>query len=342
MTSLLKPIQHPAAWVGDELKQRREWSFTLSSKEVNELLTHAREKEIAFDGPVEQDTSPATLELLASKALEIRKLLEEGSGAIRVTGFPVDDVDEATAKKAFWHLCRNVGTPISQSAAGLRLFDVRDAGFPDNDKRARGPNTRKKLSFNTDRCDVIGFLCYRQAKSGGENLVVSSMSMFNTMLDERPDLVEVLMQPFLYQRHNVDMGNAKAYIEQPVFSIHDGHFASNLLRVLIDRAYAMPDTPEMTDKQREALDMMEELASRDALHTRFRQEPGDMLFLNNFVTLHRRTEFTDHDEAERKRHLLRIWLSMPNSRPLHPSFAGNYGATEAGAIRGGMRPSPSG
>ena len=33
----------------------------------------------------------------------------------------------------------------------------------------------------------------------------------------------------------------------------------------------------------------------------------------------------------------RVWLSMPNSRPIDPMFAGNYGATEAGAIRGGMQ-----
>lgn len=341
MTSSLKPIQHAAAWIGDEVKQQREWNFTLSPEEIDELLSIARETEVAFDTPVESDASPVTMPLLTSKAAEIRELLEEGTGAIRVTGFPANEVDELTAKKAFWHLCRNIGTPISQSAAGVRLFDVRDAGFAESDKRARGPNTRKKLSFHTDRCDVIGFLCYRQAKSGGENLVVSSMSMFNTMLEERPDLVEVLMQPFLYKRHNVDTGNEQAYIEQPVFSIYEGHFASNLLRVLIDRAYAMPDTPDMTDLQREALDMMEQLAARDSLHARFRQSPGDMLFLNNFVTLHRRTEFTDHEETERKRHLLRVWLSMPNSRPLHPTFAGNYGATEAGALRGGMRPSAS-
>jgi len=342
MTSSLKPLQHPAAWVGDELTQRPEWNLVLTVGEVDELLSVASKTEVAFDCRVESDTNPVALPLLTTKAGEIRDRLEEGSGAVRVTGFPAGEVDESTAKKAFWHLCRNIGTPISQSATGVRLFDVRDAGFADTDKRARGPNTRKKLSFHTDRCDVIGFLCYRQAKSGGENLVVSSMSMFNTMLAERPDFVEVLMQPFFYQRHNVDTGNEKTYIEQPVFSIYEGHFASNLLRVLIDRAYAMPDTPEMTDLQREALDFMEQLASRESLHTRFRQEPGDMLFLNNFVTLHRRTEFTDHEEAAQKRHLLRIWLAMPNSRPLHPSFAGNYGATEAGAIRGGMRPSETG
>ncbi|MBP85519.1 MAG: hypothetical protein CMJ64_02195 [Planctomycetaceae bacterium] len=51
-----------------------------------------------------------------------------------------------------------------------------------------------------------------------------------------------------------------------------------------------------------------------------------------------RSEFVDHDDPALKRLLLHIWLSVPNSRPLDPRFAGSYGATEAGAIRGGMKP----
>ena len=62
-----------------------------------------------------------------------------------------------------------------------------------------------------------------------------------------------------------------------------------------------------------------------------------MLFLNNWVTLHRRSEFQDDEDPELRRHLLRIWLSVPNSRPLHPDFQANFGGTAAGAIRGGMR-----
>ena len=64
------------------------------------------------------------------------------------------------------------------------------------------------------------------------------------------------------------------------------------------------------------------------------------MLLNNWVTFHRRTAFEDWDEPSRKRHILRAWLSVPNSRPLDPLFKDNYGATEAGAIRGGMRPKP--
>ncbi|MGI9518524.1 MAG: TauD/TfdA family dioxygenase, partial [Pirellulaceae bacterium] len=95
--------------------------------------------------------------------------------------------------------------------------------------------------------------------------------------------------------------------------------------------------PDMTEIQREALDFLEVVAAEPEMHVTFRQQPGDILFLNNWVTLHRRTAFEDYEDLELRRHILRVWLSMPNSRPLDPMFAGNYGATEAGAIRGGMR-----
>ena len=326
-------MNHESAWRGDELSERPEWNIALTSEEIDELLSAAKSR---TETSLESDDVPE-LPLLATKLQQTQHALEHGSGVVRMLGFPANDVDVDVAKHAFWILCRHIGTPISQSAEGQRLFSVRDAGFANDDRRARGPNTRKKLSFHTDRCDVIGFLCYRQAKSGGENDVVSSMTLFNELLAQRPDLVETLMQSYLYQRHNVDAGNELPYVEQPIFSFREGHFAANLLRVLIERAYAMPETPEMTSLQREALDVLEQVAERTDLRVTFRQKVGDILFLNNFVTFHRRTEFVDYDEPELKRHLLRIWLSMPNSRPLDPRFAGNYGATEAGAIRGGMR-----
>ena len=75
----------------------------------------------------------------------------------------------------------------------------------------------------------------------------------------------------------------------------------------------------------------------EALCGDFRLQAGDILFLNNWVTFHRRTAFEDHSEPERRRHLMRMWLSVPNSRPLDPRFEEHFGATAAGALRGGMR-----
>ncbi|NNE93971.1 MAG: TauD/TfdA family dioxygenase [Verrucomicrobiales bacterium] len=297
-------LNHPAVWRGSELFARPDWIHKFETADW----------------------------------LAIRNSLENGSGAVLVRGFPVDDFSRDEARAGFLELCRErLGTPVSQNDAGDLVFDVADSGFKSDDPRARGPNTKKKLSFHTDRCDVIAFLCWRQAKTGGENEIVSSMTLYNRIREQRPDLLKILCQPFVYKRHTVDLGNEKPYCEQPVFSFCDGHFAANFLRVLIDRADSDPDLPNLSAAQKEAMDFLEEVAGDPEIHVRFRQEPGDILLLNNWVTLHRRSAFEDHAEPEKKRCLFRVWLSMPNSRPLDPMFEDNYGAVEAGAIRGGMR-----
>ena len=41
-------------------------------------------------------------------------------------------------------------------------------------------------------------------------------------------------------------------------------------------------------------------------------ERGDVQWLKNSVILHKRTEYEDWPEPERKRHLLRLWLAAPD------------------------------
>ena len=329
-------IDHPGLWRGEELWGRNDWEGRLTDDEIGQLQS-------AVDACSDCDAESVghddfVLGNLAERLISMQRQLEEGAGFVFVRGLPVERFDEEKLRRIFWGMAIHLGTPVSQSAAGERIFSVADAGYASDDARSRGPNTSRKLSFHTDRCDVIGFCCHRQAKTGGENYVVSSMALYNEILERRPDLLAVLREPFYYLRHTVDGGNEKPWCRQPVFSFCEGHFAAKLLRVLIDRAHAHPDLPDLTPEQTEALDMVETLASDPAMHATFRQEPGDMVFLNNWVTLHKRSAFEDWPEPERRRHILRIWLSMPNSRPLDPMFADNYGAVEAGAIRGGMKP----
>ena len=63
--------------------------------------------------------------------------------------------------------------------------------------------------------------------------------------------------------------------------------------------------------------------------------PGDIQFLHNHTILHARTGYEDWPEAERKRHLLRLWLAPPGARKLPPVFAECYGDLTIGD-RGGI------
>ena len=287
-------LAHPAAWRGPSLFERADWDVVLTERDCAELTralsrtTHLTPEELTKDN--------FALPELSHRLAAIQDSLETGSGATRIRGLALQNLSEHEVERLFWGLALHVGTPVSQSASGERLLHVRDEGFAPEDPRFRGPHSNRRLSFHTDRCDVIAFLCVRPASMGGENDVISSVTLYNEMRTRHPDALQVLRQPFPYLRHTVDSGNERAYTTVPVFTVHEDHFAASFLRVLIDRADRDPSAPGLTDSQRAALASLEAVAEDSSLFARFRLDTGDLLLLNNWVTFHRRTAFEDHPD----------------------------------------------
>lgn len=334
----MQKIDSPLAWKGEEIARRDGWSYELSAREIAEIEAALDDQRARSRDPLTTDAADFPLPTLGPRLLRARESLETDLGSFLLRGWPAARFDTADNTRVLWGLSHHLGTPISQSARGEKVFRVEDAGFGEGHPKARGPNTSKGLHFHCDRCDVIGFLCVRQAREGGESYLVSSLTVYNEILERRPDLLALLCEPWYYKTHNVDIANPDRWCHQPIFAIEQGSFVGYVLRVLIDRAYELPELPDMTPAQKEALDFLDSVCAEPALHHRFRQEPGDLLFVNNFVNFHSRSAFVD--SPDHRRLLLRIWLSMPNSRPLPASFAGSFGRTEAGALRGGIHPAP--
>jgi len=71
-----------------------------------------------------------------------------------------------------------------------------------------------------------------------------------------------------------------------------------------------PEVPRLSEREQTLLDLYEEIASSPELRLDMAFEPGDIQLLSNHVVLHARTAYEDHAEPERKRHLLRLWLSL--------------------------------
>ena len=92
----------------------------------------------------------------------------------------------------------------------------------------------------------------------------------------------------------------------------------------------------MTKTQKEALDLLDELANDPALKLDMQFNSGDIQILHNYQILHDRTDYEDWPELERKRHLLRLWISAPDGRPLPEAFADNFGSIEIGSPKRGF------
>lgn len=97
------------------------------------------------------------------------------------------------------------------------------------------------------------------------------------------------------------------------------------------------DVPRLSTLQTAALDLLDETMMDPRFCFSMSLERGDLQLLNNYVTIHSRTGFEDYEEPDMKRHLLRLWLSIPNAQPLPENWLEYFGDIRAGAVRGGLR-----
>ncbi|HVN27566.1 MAG TPA: TauD/TfdA family dioxygenase, partial [Candidatus Binataceae bacterium] len=235
--------------------------------------------------------------------------LDNGRGFILVRGFPSTDYSEEEAAFAYWLIGLHMGRPVPQNRKGDVLGHVRDDGADPNKFGTRLYRTRVKLDFHTDGADVIGLMCLCTAKSGGISRIASSVAVFNEFMKRRPDLVPTLFEDFYWDREADALEGEPFYFKFPICRYEHGRLGVLYIGWYIRNAQRFPEVPRLTREQAEALDLLDSIANEPAFHLDMEFEPGDMQFLKNAVILHARTEYEDSDEPEKKRHLLRLWLT---------------------------------
>jgi hypothetical protein len=309
MTEIREPVESPAAWRSRDLTHKRDWIHRLSAEEIRDLdraVEHAR----ASGRPLAELTrSDFPLTTLAAAVERWLAVLESGRGFLLVRGVPVERYGEQRATLAYFGLGLHLGTPVSQNAAGDRLGHVRDTGDAPSDPAVRLYKTRVQLGFHTDGADIIGLLCLRPAKSGGTSRIASSVAIYNEILRRRPDLVPALYEPFPFDRNGEERPGEPPFFSIPVCRQADGVLGTFYIGWYIRGSQRHPSAPRLSPQQQRVVDLIDEIAEDPSFHLDMEFESGDMQWLKNSVTLHARTEYEDFPEPERKRHLLRLWLT---------------------------------
>jgi hypothetical protein len=302
-------VQSKAAWRGSELAASQDWKYTLSGAQIAEIETGL--DAVCGGGRPTDELSAADFPLpaLTTEIARWRENLMHGRGFQVVSGVPVDRWPQPRAETFFWCIGQHLGTPGAQNAFGDLLGHVTDTGEDAGDPFVRLYRTASNIRFHCDAADVVGLLCLRAAASGGASRIVSSVSVFNELVAQRPDLAERLFEPF---RLDIRDANDRGLTSLP---IPPCRYADGVLRTFYHSDYFRsvvrhPDI-ELDDLEREALDVYEEIATSDDLYLDMKLAPGDIQWLSNHSILHARTAYTDHEDASRKRHLLRLWLSIP-------------------------------
>lgn len=329
-------IDGPAAWVGHDMQHRTdEWLVQLSDADVAELEEAARGCLARGQDPGELTADDFPLPSLHAHLVALKEKLLHGIGFEVLRGLPVGRYDPRLSATIFCGVGAHLGSARSQNAQGHVLGHVRDTGASSKDANTRIYQTAERQSFHTDSADVVGLLCLRDAREGGDSLLVSALSIYNRMRAERPDLLLRLFDPIATDRRGEVPPGAKPYMEIPVLSWHAGRLTVFYQRQYIESAQRFDDAMRLTPDHVAALDMFDALAEAPMMHVRMRLRPGDMQFVYNHAQLHDRTAFLDWPEPSRRRHLLRLWLSPEGDRVLPKCFEQRYGSITIGD-RGGI------
>ncbi len=311
---LMEPVEGPAGWTPESLGNVEDWSYHLSEDDKAELIAATESIRRNSIAPEDVNRDNFKLDGLAKVLCDMRRELADGLGIVTVRGFPVERLDRLGQCIAYFGLGAYLGRPISQNMKGHILGHVTDLGGDYADPKTRGYTTRAELPFHTDPSDYVGLLCLQTAKAGGMSRVASSVTLYNRMLKSRPDLVKALTGDFYRSKVGETNPGEEPWYKRPIILFTNGYFSANGSGSTIAKAQKLPGVPPLTPLQIEALALYNRMAEELAIDIPFK--PGDVQFLNNHVCLHSRYHYQDWPDLVRKRHLLRLWLTDPEGRPI--------------------------
>jgi hypothetical protein len=306
---LLRPIRGPGAWTGRTVGGKQGFACAMSEahlQAIEDILASTRSmppqsvERRHFDHP-----------LLRAMLADAKREIIHGRGVVIIQGLSRFSPDQL--ERICWGFGTHWGSAHSQNLDGDRLGRVR------NEDAEGGYKSTGELEFHCDLFQILALMCVQRAESGGMTRLANSLAIHNAILKARPDLLPALYRGFYYA---TEAGNGViSRTPVPVFSCRQGQVSCMYLGALMRKAAELMNTSLPADLD-EAMLLFEKTA--EELSVEFMLEPGEMLVCHNFSTLHARTSFTDSEE--RKRYLLRLWLSLPDGRPVDPAVAerGDY------------------
>ena len=333
---LTEKLTGPGAWLGPELQDDSSWIMQLDGDDVAEIdAALAAVKDAGLSVPF--PTSAFPLPTLSHKIDALVNYVSNEKGLTLVHGLPRERYSDADCELIYWGIGMHIGTPVSQNRRGHILGHVRDEGRSIDDPSARPYQTASKMDFHCDLMpvDVLGLFCARAAKLGGESYVVSAETMHNVILAERPDYLETLYQPFNVDWADEQPAGNQPWYTMPMFSVCDGKITSRITsRRFVQMVTRYGEQLAASATQLEAIDFAQQVAQRPELRLAMTLAEGDMQFLSNHTTLHGRSAFEDTDDADRQRHLLRMWIALDDAkrRPLSTLLDERYSWVERGGI----------
>lgn len=304
-------LEGPISWIGKSLGED-DGALVLDASGLSEIHEFAR---ILERNPVPTlALRPDDFEMPACRRLmeRARAVLHDGVGFVLIDRLPVAEIGREAATAVYWLLCSMISRPVAQKWDGAMIYDVHDTGQkPGNGVRPDVTNVEQNFhtdnSYNLCPPDYVSLLCLQTAKAGGVSSIVSFVSAHNAMRQQFPELLKRLYRPYWFDRQREHAPDDVKILSHPLFEMENGRLLARLSRFQVLNGYKLAGE-EIDPEGLEALEALESIMNQRGMSKEFYFERGQIQIVDNRRCGHRRTEFHDFPEPERKRHLVRLWL----------------------------------
>ena len=305
MTAQRQSVSGPTVWSGAEYTANREWIYHFSAgaiADIDQAIARVRSKQRRLDDITAEDFD---LPALADDLEQMSEILGSGRGFVLLKGLPIEKYSDEEFEIILWGIGTHLGVGVSQSHLGDRIGQVKDINGVGRYYTAGGP-----IEVHMDPVDVVALLCLRKAKKGGESWIISPALVRNILLEENPEHLALLYEGFRYGSTGGESGGFQTDHRLPVLVDQaDGPVCFYLPKAIL--GWSGRDRQYLSEQQLAALDHFNEIAQRPEVGLKMDLQPGDIQFLNNRRVLHARTDYEDHAAPALARHMLRLWLMMP-------------------------------
>ncbi|WP_067452033.1 TauD/TfdA family dioxygenase [Actinomadura macra] len=316
---LNRPVTGPGVWTAADLQSDEPYVRHLTERD----LDAADEMLAAAPGRPTRELTRQDVRApgLAGVVADLVERLEHGTGYAVLRGLPLGTrYTPEQASRIHWAIAQHVGEVVPQNGDGDLLRLLEDAHHP----AQRGGTYASKAGapFHTDPTDVVSYLCLAPAKSGGARVVASAATVYNALVREHPEWLELVYQDYATDWEDQQATGEPGWSPRPIFSAVGDTLTCSLATKRIMSAMRFEEVPRLSAEAMTCLMYLESLLRRPGTAVHVALRAGDMEFVNNYTVIHSRTGFVDDpSDPSHQRRLQRLWISRgAEGRPLVPAL----------------------